>query len=57
MSIMFGGVTHRVRTYSSGKRVRQTVRGGKVIKTRELPKIKTTKTQRHLNKARRRIRR
>lgn len=52
------GTKYRVKTYSSGKRVRLAFWGDRVIETKELPGVgrrKTTKTRKHLNRTRRRI--
>ena len=49
------GAYYRIRTYQSGKRVRQTVLNGRVIETRAMPRIKQTKTRQALKRRKRRI--
>lgn len=49
------GAYYRIRTYQSGKRVRQTILNGRVIEIKSMPRIKQTKTRRALKRRRRRI--
>lgn len=49
------GTIFRYKTYASGKRVRLAILNGRVIETKNMPKLRLTKTQKHLNKKRRKI--
>ena len=49
------GTQYRYRTYPSGKRVRLAILNGRVIESKSMPKVRVTKTQKRLNKKRRRI--
>lgn len=50
------GTRYRIKTYKSGKRVRQAVSpSGRIVETKNLPKKKLTKSQKRLNRRKRRI--
>lgn len=52
---MPSGIHYKIKTYPSGRRVRQRILGDRVIATEPMARIRQTKTRRKLKKRRRRI--
>lgn len=49
------GLRYRIKTYASGRRVKQEMLGDRVLRTTPLPRVHPNKTRRKLARRRRRI--